>query len=265
MEIKGSVVLVTGGASGIGETVCKVFAAKGAKVAVVDSSQQGIDRVVKEIRDAGGEVIGIPANVASESETAQFIHAALAAFGKLNIAVSCAGIIRDGTMLALDKDSGKVSRKLGYDKWQQVLDVDLTGTFLTLRDAAEAMVNGGWDGLLVPISSVNKIGQIGQLNYSSAKAAIALMPKIIVGEFLMRGIRKVRCVGIAPGYTATPMLTGMNQAALKAILEDIHLGRLVRPEEIASLIAHCAENEAINATTLEITGGLCHPGGGIAK
>ena len=85
-----------------------------------------------------------------------------------------------------------------------------------------------------------------------------------VGEFLLRGIRNVRCIAIAPGYTATPMLTGMNQDALKAILADVHLGRLVEPEEIARLIGHAVENEAINATTLEITGGLCYPGG-IAK
>ena len=128
-----------------------------------------------------------------------------------------------------------------------------------MRDAAEAMVNGGWEGLLVPISSVNKVGQVGQLNYSSAKVADALMPKIIVGEFLMRGIRNIRCVAVAPGYTATPMLTGMNQDALKAILEDVHLGRLVAPEEIASLIGYCVENQAQNATTIEITGGLCYP------
>ena len=126
------------------------------------------------------------------------------------------------------------------------------------------MVNGGWEGLLVPVSSVNKVGQVGQLNYSSAKVADALLPKIVIGEFLLRGIKNIRCVGVAPGYTATPMLTGMNQEALKAILADVHLGRLIAPEEIAALIAHCVENEALNATTLEVTGGLCYPGG-IAK
>ncbi len=157
----------------------------------------------------------IQANVTSEADTARFIKGTVEAFGKLNIAVSCAGIIRDGTMLSLDKETGKVSKKLGLDKWQAVIDTNLTGTFLTLRDAAEAMVNGGWEGLLVPISSVNKVGQVGQINYSSAKVADALMPKIIVGEFLMRGIRNIRCVAIAPGYTATPMLTGMNQEALQ--------------------------------------------------
>ena len=264
MEIKGSVVLVTGGGNGIGEQVVKFFAQRGAKVAVVDMVQKNIDRVVADVKALGGEAIGVQANVTSEAETAKFVKATVEAFGKLNVTVACAGIIKDGTMLTLDKETGKVSRKMGLDKWQPVIDVNLTGTFLTLRDSAEAMVNGGWPGLLVTISSVNKAGQVGQLNYSSTKVADALMPKIIIGEFMMRGIKNIRCVGIAPGYTATPMLTGMNQDALKAILADVHLGRLVEPEEIAKLIGHCVENEAINATTLEITGGLCYEHG-IAK
>lgn len=264
MDIKNSVALITGGGKGIGEAVAKHFVRHGAKVAIVDMVQEDIDRVVAEIKAMGGEAIGVKADVSSEADTARFIAETLSAFGQLNIAVACAGIIRDGTMLSLDKTTGKVSRKMGMDKWQPVIDVDLTGTFLTLRDAAEAMVNGGWKGLLVPISSVNKIGQIGQLNYSSAKAAVAMMPKIIVGEFLLRGIRDIRCVGIAPGYTATPMLTGMNQEALKAILKDVHLDRLIEPQEIADMIGYCVQNEALNATTIEITGGLCYPGG-IAK
>ena len=264
MEIKGSVAVITGGGNGIGEVVAKYFARNGAKVAIVDMAQKNIDRVVGEIKAMGGEVIGVQANVTSEADTAKFYQAAIEAFGKVNVVVSCAGIIRDGTMLALDKETGKVSRKMGLDKWQPVIDTNLTGTFLTIRDGAEAMVNGGWPGLLVCISSVNKVGQVGQLNYSSAKVADALLPKIVVGEFLLRGIRNIRCIGIAPGYTATPMLTGMNQDALKAILADVHLGRLVDPDEIARLIGHSVENEAINATTIEITGGLCYPGG-IAK
>jgi 3-oxoacyl-[acyl-carrier protein] reductase len=264
MDIKGSVALITGGGNGIGEAVAKHLVRQGGRVALVDMSQKDVDRVVSEIKAMGGQAIGLQGNVTSEADTARFIQATIAAFGQLNIAVSCAGIIRDGTMLALDKDTGKVSRKLTLDKWQSVIDVDLTGTFLTMRDAAEAMVNGGWEGLLVPISSVNKIGQIGQLNYSSAKSAVAMMPKIIVGEFLLRGIRNIRCVGIAPGYTATPMLTGMNQEALKAILADVHIGRLIDPDEIADMIGHCVVNGALNATTIEITGGLCYPKG-IAK
>ena len=260
MEIKGSVAVITGGGNGIGEAIAKYFVTHGAKVVIVDMAQKHIDRVLGEIKAMGGEAIGVQASVTSEADTARFYQAALEAFGKINIVVSCAGIIRDGTMLSIDKETGKVNRKMGLDKWQPVIDTNLTGTFLTIRDGAEAMVNGGWPGLLVAISSVNKVGQVGQLNYSSAKVAAALLPKIVVGEFMLRNIRNVRCIAIAPGYAATPMLTGMNQEALKSLLSDVHLGRLVEPEEIARLIGHCVENEAINATTLEITGGLCYPG-----
>jgi 3-oxoacyl-[acyl-carrier protein] reductase len=264
MDIKDSVALVTGGGSGIGAAICKYFVQQGAKVAVVDVSQEHVDHVVKELKELGGEAIGVAANVANEGDTAKFIKAAVEGFGRLNIVVACAGVIHDGMMLTLDKETGKVVRKLGLDKWQPVIDINLTGTFLTLRDAAEAMVNGGWPGLLVTISSVNKEGQVGQLNYASTKVADALMPKIIVGEFQMRGIHNIRCIGVAPGYTATPMLTGMNQDALHALLHDVQIQRLVQPEEIAALIGHCVVNEAIDATTIEITGGLCYPMG-IAK
>ncbi|MFA6028292.1 MAG: SDR family NAD(P)-dependent oxidoreductase [Elusimicrobiota bacterium] len=264
MDIKGSVAVVTGGANGIGEAVVRYLAKAGAKVAVVDMSQKDIDRVVGELKAMGAQAVGVNANVTSEADTARFIKTAIDAFGKLNIVVACAGIIRDGTMLNLDKETGKVSRKLSFDKWQAVIDVNLTGTFLTVRDSAEAMVNGGWPGVIIPISSINKVGQVGQLNYSSTKIADALLPKIVIGEFQMRGIKNIRCVAVAPGYTATPLLKGMNQDALKAIVADVHLGRLVEPEEIASLIGHCVTNEAMNATTIEITGGLCYPKG-IAK
>ncbi len=264
MVTSGSVAIVTGGANGIGEAVARHLSKEGIKVAVVDLDQQQIDRVVGEINATGGESIGVQADVTSEADTARFLDSTIAAFGKLNVVVTCAGIIRDSTMLTLDKATGKVTKKMTLEKWNDVINIDLTGTFLTLRDAAERMVNGGWDGLLVPISSVNKVGQIGQLNYSSAKTAIELMPKIIVGEFLMRGIRNIRCVAIAPGYTETAMLTRMNQDVLNAILADVHLGRLISPNEIAGLISYCMQNQALNATTIEITGGLCYPRG-IAK
>jgi 3-oxoacyl-[acyl-carrier protein] reductase len=264
MVLNGSVALITGAGNGIGQAVARHLASKGVHLVLVDRVEADAQKTAESVSPMGIKALAIGADVTSEADTARFIEAGLKAFGKLNMAIACAGVIRDGLMLSPDKATGKIGKKLGLDKWQQVIDVNLTGTFLTLRDAAEAMANGGWPGLLVTISSVNKVGQVGQLNYSSSKAACALMPKIMVGEFHMRGIRNIRAVGIAPGYTATPMLTGMNQDALASILKDVHLGRLIEPTEIASLIEHCAVNEAINATTLEITGGLCYAGA-IAK
>ena len=95
MDIKNSVALITGGGKGIGEAVAKHFVRQGAKVAIVDMVQEDIDRVVAEIKAMGGEAIGVQADVSSEADTARFIEATVSAFGQLNIAVTCAGIIRD--------------------------------------------------------------------------------------------------------------------------------------------------------------------------
>jgi len=258
MEIRDSVALITGGANGIGECCAKALVRAGARVAVCDIVQEQIDRVVREIRDAGGEAVGIQGNVVKEADQARFIAETIKAFGKLNIVIPSAGIIRDGTVVTTDRDSGKVVRKMSLEHWQQVLDVNLTGTFLTVRDSIEAMVNGGWEGIICLMSSINKEGQVGQMNYSATKAAVALMPKVLVGEFMIRKIRNIRVVGIAPGYVNTAILKGMNQEALAAILKDVHMNRLVEPEEIAACILHCIENDAINATTIEVTGGLTY-------
>lgn len=258
MQTKGAVALITGGANGIGECCAKTLARAGARVAVCDIALEQIDRVVREIRESGGEAVGIQGNVVTEADQARFIRETIAAFGRLNIVIPSAGIIRDGTVVTTDRDSGKVVRKMSLEQWQQVLDVNLTGTFLTVRDSIEAMVNGGWEGIICLMSSINKEGQVGQLNYSATKAAVALMPKILVGEFMIRKIRNIRVVAIAPGYVNTAILKGMNQEALAAILKDVHRDRLVEPEEIAACILHCIDNDAINATTIEVTGGLTY-------
>jgi 3-oxoacyl-[acyl-carrier protein] reductase len=258
MEIRNSVALITGGANGIGECCAKSLVHAGARVAICDIVQEQIDRVVREIRDSGGEAVGIQGNVVKEADQARFIQETIKAFGRLNIVIPSAGIIRDGTVVTTDRDSGKVVRKMSLEHWQQVIDVNLTGTFLTVRDSIEAMVNGGWEGIICLMSSINKEGQVGQLNYSATKAAVALMPKILVGEFMIRKIRNIRVVAIAPGYVNTAILQGMNQEALAAILKDVHMNRLVEPEEIAACIMHCIENNAINATTIEVTGGLTY-------
>lgn len=260
MDIKGSVAIVTGGANGIGEAVAKTLAKKGAKLTVVDMSQKDIDRVVADIKKDGGQAIGVLANVTKEEDTAKFIKETINAFGQINVVVPSAGIIRDSLMMVIDKETKKVKAKMGLDKWSSVVDVNLTGSFLTVRDSAEAMINNGWKGVIFTISSLSRNGFIGQLNYSSTKAAVSLMPKIIIGEFQMRGVKNIRVVGIAPGFVGTPMVKNMNQDALNAMLADVHLGRLIEPEEIANLILHVVDNEAINATTIEISGGLCYKG-----
>ncbi|MBK7237106.1 MAG: SDR family NAD(P)-dependent oxidoreductase [Sterolibacteriaceae bacterium] len=257
MQVKGSVVVVTGGGSGIGEVVAKDMAKDGAKVVLCDMNQAGLDRVVGEIQAAGGEAIAVAGNISKEEDVAGLMDAAMTKYGAINVVFANAGIISDGLVVNTDK-TGKVKSVLSLEAFKSVVEVNLVGTFLTVREAARRMVDNGCKGVLVLTTSINQTGQVGQINYSSTKASLALWPKILVGEFLMKGIQGIRVAGIAPGYTATPILLGMNQEALNTILKDVHIGRLVEPAEIAAAFRHIVENDAIDATIIEVTGGVTY-------
>ncbi|MEN6296744.1 MAG: SDR family NAD(P)-dependent oxidoreductase [Rectinema sp.] len=265
MKLKEVVAVVTGGASGIGETVAKYFASNGAKVVIGDVVQESIDRVVAEIKAAGGEVVGLKTDVTKDADVAALMDAAVSSFGAINVVVPCAGIIRDGVVINTDRETGKVKRVMETDQFRSVIEVNLIGSFITLREAARRMVDNKWQGVLFTISSVNKVGQVGQINYSSTKAAVAVWPRILAGEFQMKGIKGIRVMSIAPGYVGTPMVKGMNQDALNEILKDVHIARLIEPEEIARAIAMVVENEAFDGTCLEITGGVTYGARSIAK
>ncbi|HTX73096.1 MAG TPA: SDR family NAD(P)-dependent oxidoreductase [Rectinemataceae bacterium] len=256
MDIRGSVFVITGAGSGIGEAVARYAAAEGAAVMAGDLSGEAVQRVVAEISAAGGKAEGLVVDVTNDESVSAFMDRAVSAFGGINAVVPCAGIIKDSLMINIDKDSGKVKKVMDSAAFRAVIEVNLVGSFITLREAARRMVDGGWRGVLFTVSSVNKAGQIGQINYSSSKAAVAVWPRILTGEFHMKGVSGIRCVGIAPGYVGTAMVRGMNQDALAAIVGDVHIGRLIEPEEIAQCICSVVENEAIDGTCLEITGGL---------
>ena len=134
----------------------------------------------------------------------------------------------------------------------------MLGAFITLREGARRMADNRWPGLLLTISSMHRTGRPGQINYSSSKAAVALWPKILAGELHSCGISHIRVVAIAPGYTATEGLKNMDPTVLEGLLKNVHLGRLVEPEELAATIAHVIENEAIDATTIEVSGGMTY-------
>ena len=257
MEVNGSVVVITGAGSGIGAAVAKRLAKDGAKVVLGDVQEDTLNQVVDEIQSSGGQAVGVPTNVCDEQQVARLMDTAIEKFGALNVAHANAGIIKDSLMINPDRETGKVKRVMSTDQFRAVIDVNLTGAFLTIREAAQRMVDHGCKGLLLLTSSINHTGQVGQLNYSSTKAALALWPKILTGEFHMRKIG-IRVVGIAPGYAATDILKGMNQDALNAILKDVHIGRLVEPDELVATIKHVMENEAIDGTTIEVSGGVTY-------
>jgi len=260
MELKNKVAVITGGASGIGAAAAIQLAAKGAKIVIADLNEEGLQNMVNQIETNGGQAIAVKTNVTNEEEVINLMEKAIEAFGSINIVIPSAGIFKDAFMVSPDRETGKVKRFMSTDQFMAVINVNLLGTFLTIREATKRMVDNNWEGILIPISSINKEGQIGQLNYSSTKAAVALWPKILVGEFHAKKITNIRVVGIAPGYVETPILLGMKKEVLDGIVKDVPIGRLVKTDEIVDSIVFSIENDAVTGTTLEISGGVISKG-----
>ena len=257
MELADSVIVITGGGSGIGAQAAKDLAGDGAKVVIAGRRADKLNQVVADIQAAGGKAAGFQTDITNESEVGNLMDAAIDKFGRLDVVFANAGAIADSLMINPDRKTGKVKRVMNTEQFKSVIDINLLGTFLTLREGARRMVDNGWKGLLLITSSINSTGQLGQLNYSSSKAALSLWPKILAAEFHLRRIG-IRVAGIAPGYTATEILKGMNQDALDAILKDVHIGRLIEPSEITGTVKYIMENEAIDGTIIEVTGGLTY-------
>ena len=257
LKTEGAVAVITGGASGIGESIAKYWVKQGGRVVLGDISSEELSRVEREIMSMGGDVVASVCDVTREEDNTRLARCAIDRFGAINLVIPCAGIIRDGLFLSPDRETGRVEGKMSLDQFQSVLDCNLTGVFLTVRECAEEMINHGCPGLICLMSSTGALGTAGQINYSSTKAAMSVLPKVISAEFFRRNLaHRIRCVAVAPGYVDTPMVRGMNQKALDRIIKDVPIQRLVDPEEIASLICELFRNEAINGEVYFIHGGL---------
>ncbi len=257
LDIKGSVGVVTGGGGGIGLALAKYWVKNGGKVVIADVSEELLAQAEAEIKALGGDVVSVVCNVTHEDDCAALADTAIERFGQINLVAPFAGIIKDSLMLSTDRKTGKVNRKMSLKQFQTVIDINLTGVFLTVRECVERMINHNCKGLICLVSSTGSLGTAGQINYSSTKAAMSVMPKVITAEFFRRGLAdKIRCVAIAPGYVGTPMVKGMNQKALDKIVEQVPIGRLVEPEEVADFVGNIYRNEALAGDVFYIHGGL---------
>jgi 3-oxoacyl-[acyl-carrier protein] reductase len=257
LDIKDSVAVITGGGGGIGLSVAKYWVQNGGKVVIADIAEDLLKQAEVEIKALNGEVASVVCNVIDENDCSRLADAAIERFGRINLVAPFAGIIRDGLMVAPDRETGKVTQKMLLKDFQMVIDINLTGVFLTVRECAERMINHNCKGLICLVSSTGSLGTAGQINYSSSKAAMSVMPKVLTAEFFRRGLAdKIRCVAVAPGYVGTPMVKGMNQKALEKILAQVPIGRLIEPEEVAAFVGDIYRNEALAGDVFYIHGGL---------
>ena len=250
MDIQEKVIAVTGAGHGIGRTVSIELAKKGALVALIDINPGFLDETEKLCIQVGGKVRKYECNVALEVEVEDCFDRIVADFGHLDGLVNNAGITRDGLLVKV-KD-GKIVDKMPYEKWEAVIDVNLTGVFLCGREAAVKMLENG-RGVIVNISSISRAGNFGQTNYSAAKAGVAAMTVTWAKELGKHGIR---VAAIAPGFVATPMVMNMKPEARERITKPTPLQRLGEPEEIAKTVSFIFDNDFLTGRVIEVDGGL---------
>lgn len=257
LTVKDSVAVITGGSGGIGNSLAEYWLKEGGKVVIADVQEDLLLAAEKELRTISDNVASILCNVTSEEDNQKLAEFAIEKFGAINLVAPFAGITGDGLMISTDRETGKVVGKMSLEKFQKVIDVNLTGVFLTVRECVEQMVNHDCKGLVCLMSSTGALGTAGQINYSSSKAAVAAMPKVLTGEFFRRNLSdKIRCMAVAPGYVGTPMVKNMDERIVSKILQQIPIGRLIEPEEVVSLVKELYRNEAMAGETVFIHGGL---------
>ncbi len=248
MQLKDSVFLVTGGASGLGAASARMAAENGAKVVIADL-QDG-SAYAKEL---GANARYIKTNVTAEADGKAAVELALKEFGGLNVLINCAGIAIG------EKTIGK-NGPHALDSFTRVITVNLIGTFNMIRLAAEAMAKGtpnasGERGVIVNTASVAAYdGQIGQAAYSASKGGVVGMTLPIARDLSRDGIRV--CT-IAPGIFETPMLLGMPKEVQDALGKMVPFpSRLGKAPEYAALARHIVENEMLNGETIRLDGAI---------
>jgi len=250
MQLKDKVIIITGGGQGLGRAMAEHLAGQGARLALVDLNQERLGEAVAACQQAGGEARAYLCNVASEEQVEAMVAQVVNDFGALHGLVNNAGILRDGLLLKV-KD-GQVS-KMSLAQWQAVIDVNLTGVFLCTREVAAKMVELKCEGAIVNISSISRAGNMGQTNYSAAKAGVASATVVWAKELARYGIR---VAGVAPGFIETEMVASMKPEALEKMTAGIPLRRMGKPLEIAQAVAFIFESEYYSGRILELDGGL---------
>jgi 3-oxoacyl-[acyl-carrier protein] reductase len=246
MRFEGRVALITGGANGIGAATSELFAREGASVVIVDLEQSAADEVAKRI---GGKAIGVGCDVTQREQVEAAVKRAADEFGKLDILVCCAGIIRDNLVF-----------KMSDEDWFAVINTHLTGSFYAAR-AAQAVMTQNRYGKIVFLSSTSALGNRGQTNYSTAKAGLQGMARTLAIEL---GRFNINVNAVAPGFVETRMTEatarrmGIDWEEFKKLAAaNTPLQRVGQPVDIANVIAFLCSDESsfVSGQTIYAAGG----------
>jgi NAD(P)-dependent dehydrogenase (short-subunit alcohol dehydrogenase family) len=249
MRLENKVAIITGSASGMGQTAAEIFAREGASVVIVDIAAEAGEATARAIRSAGGQAIFVQANVAREAEVQRMVDAAITAFGRVDILYNNAGIMPD--------DDGSVV-DLSETIWNRVMDVNLKSTFLCSKYAIPHMVRQGGGSIINIASFVAFMGcTVPQDAYTASKGGLLALTKSFAVQYGRHGIR---CNAICPGPIETPLLRTLwvSEEARDLRLNRIPLGRFGTPEDIVYLALYLASDESTWTTGawLTVDGGI---------
>ena len=251
MKTDRSIVAITGAGGGLGTAMATRLASQGARLALIDFRLDTLEDLRAALALPEDDCLVLQCDVSKEEQVDQAFVDITKYFGGLDVLINNAGITRDALMLKF-KDGQRQSR-MSLEAWNAVINVNLTGVFLCGRAGAEQMAITGNGGLIVNISSISRAGNMGQSNYSAAKAGVAAMAVTWAKEFARYGIR---VNAVSPGFIGTEMVRAMKPEALAKLQAMIPAGRIGEPEEIAHTIQYLIENDFVNGRNIEIDGGM---------
>jgi 3-oxoacyl-[acyl-carrier protein] reductase len=242
MQLENKVAFITGARRGIGRAIALKYAQNGADCVLLARSAP--DELAEEIRGLGRRALALACDVSDNDQVEAAVKQSMGEFGKIDVLVNNAGIAQDGLLI-----------RMKLEQWQNVIDVNLSGAFYCTKAVARHMLKAS-AGRIINVSSViGQMGNAGQANYAASKAGLIGFTKSIAKELGSRGIT---CNAIAPGFITTDMTSDMSEEAKTLLLQNVPLGTLGEPEDVAELALFLAGMGAryITGQVLNVDGGL---------
>jgi 3-oxoacyl-[acyl-carrier protein] reductase len=244
MDLREQVVLVTGGARGIGRAIAEGFASRGASIALADISAESASEAAHELSSLGVRTKAVKLDVSKSAEVESAFAEILSEFGQIDVLINNAGITRDGLLLRMKEED-----------WDAVININLKGVFLCTKEAVKLMVKRKYGRIVNIASVVAFMGNPGQSNYSASKAGIVGLTKTVAREYASRGIT---VNAVAPGFISTAMTDALTENVRQEMLKSIPAGKFGSVDDVANAVIFLASPE-----TGYITGQVIHVNGGM--
>lgn len=243
-KLKDRVAFVTGAAQGIGKAIAVAFAKEGANVIISDINLELAAQTAKEVEALGVKTLAIKTNVADLADVEKSVEEAVKAMGRIDILVNNAGITKDNLLIRLKKED-----------WDAVIEVNLTGVFNCTRAVSSLMMKQRYGKIINIASIVGQMGNFGQANYAASKGGVIAFTKTVARELASRN---VMANAVAPGFIQTAMTDKLSEDVKNKMREQIPLGKLGQPEDVANAVLFLAGPEAdyITGQVIAVNGGM---------